>query len=142
MVMQGTAEGNAVTLLGGSQAGDAYGGISGIGAAKGNTVTISGSTAENVYGGAAGILGTDSASIRSALKSSLPVLEYDEKNNDYYGAEIDPEVGYISGTTFENIAVVPKCRRICHQRQREYGEYGQRHGGIHLRRLCSRLSHG
>ncbi len=107
MVMQGTAEGNAVTLLGGSQAGDAYGGISGIGAAKGNTVTISGSTAENVYGGAAGILGTDSASIRSALKSSLPVLEYDEKNNDYYGAEIDPEVGYISGTTFENIAVVP-----------------------------------
>ena len=107
MVMQGTAEGNAVTLFGGSQAGDAYGGISGIGAAKGNTVTISGSTAENVYGGAAGILGTDSASIRSALKSSLPVLEYDEKNNDYYGAEIDPEVGYISGTTFENIAVVP-----------------------------------
>lgn len=107
MVMQGTAEGNAVTLLGGSQAGDAYGGISGIGAAKGNTVTISGSTAENVYGGAAGILGTDSASIRSALKSSLPVLEYDEKNNDYYDAEIDPEVGYISGTTFENIAVVP-----------------------------------
>ena len=101
-----SAKGNTVSLANVS-GGLVLGGMVMQGAAKGNTVTISGSTAENVYGGAAGILGTDSASIRSALKSSLPVLEYDEKNNDYYGAEIDPEVGYISGTTFENIAVVP-----------------------------------
>lgn len=73
-----SAKGNTVSLANVS-GGLVLGGMVMQGAAKGNTVTISGSTAENVYGGAAGILGTDSASIRSALKSSLPVLEYDEK---------------------------------------------------------------
>ena len=74
--MQGTAAGNTVTLTNGSAAADVYGGISGVGAAQGNTVTISGSTAGSVYGGAAGLLGTDAGSLRSTLINSMPTVDY------------------------------------------------------------------
>ena len=104
LVMQGTAEGNTVTLVNGSAAADVYGGISGVGAAKGNTVTISGSTAKNVYGGAAGILGTDAGSLRSTLLESLPTVAYTsvEKYSREDGDYVD------QGTaTLTDVAYVP-----------------------------------
>ena len=104
LVMQGTAEGNTVTLVNGSAAADVYGGISGVGAAKGNTVTISGSTAKNVYGGAAGLLGTDAGSLRSTLLESLPTVAYTsiEKYSREEGDYVD------QGTaTLTDVAYVP-----------------------------------
>lgn len=105
MVMQGTAAGNTVTLTNGSAAADVYGGISGVGAAQGNTVTISGSTAGSVYGGAAGLLGTDAGSLRSTLINSMPTVDYTSIKE--YESYDDGWSYTYQGTTLTDVAYTP-----------------------------------
>ncbi len=106
LALQGTATANTVTIGTDSQATSLYGGVSGYGKATGNTVNLAGGTVTSVYGGATGVLGTDS-DLKSSLSTIITTLadanaaitDPDDSQSDANGNTVN----YYGGTVMDSI---------------------------------------